>query len=89
MDGGGLNTDGGQLSLWPPKPHKPSDLKYTSLMSKDTMDLTILSNEALERLANTFGLADDWDNEHLCVMEMGRRGHFPTAWLDDLAMAGF
>lgn len=55
----------------------------------DTMDLTILSNDALERLANAFGLADDWDNEHLCVMEMGRRGHFPAAWLDDLAMAGF
>lgn len=58
-------------------------------MNKDTMDLTILSNEALELLADDFGLAGDWDAEHLCVMEMGRRDHFPTAWLDDLAMAGF
>jgi hypothetical protein len=60
-----------------------------SPMTTATMDLTILSNEALERLANAFGLAGDIEGEELCLVEMLRRNHFPVAWLDELTeMAG-
>lgn len=58
-------------------------------MNTKAMNLTILSNEALELLAESYDLAGDWDAKHLCVMEMGERGFYLDAWLDDLAMAGF
>ena len=51
---------------------------------KPMSDLSSLSNDALEVMANDFLVAGDIDGEELCLLEMIRRNHYPTAWLDEL-----
>lgn len=49
-----------------------------------TTDLASLSNDELELKANGHLIADDIEGEEACLVEMLRRGHFPTAWLEEL-----
>jgi hypothetical protein len=66
-----------------------AQVEYLSLMSNTTMTLATLTNDELELKANGFLIAGDHDAEEACLVEMLRRGHFPTEWLDELTeMAG-